>query len=160
MKTQFNKLLSVIALISVCMIGCEKSDNNPVAPLTDASMTKSVEHIRDVPIDAVFFNECCNEDVYITGTAHIMITANVIRLNISDQAGTGLTTGYTYTGVGQGVETNVFYWNQFEGTLTSMLNMSNGNGCSFRIRATFHITVTANGNTTANFETITAQCHP
>ena len=160
MKSQIKNFLLLIVLTGAIVVSCEKTETMPAMQPEQPVMTKAVERYRDVPIDAVFYNACCDEQVYITGTAHLMITKNVIRLNVSDQQGVGLTSGYSYTGVGQGVETNVFYTHQYDGTLTSILNMSNNNGCSFRVQATFHVTVNANGEVTADFQTISFHCNP
>lgn len=118
----------------------------------------TTEIVREVPIDAVFYNPCCDEEVHITGTAMLVLNENIIHLVVSDLTGTGLSSGLTYSGRGPSVETNVFYANQYEGILTFKLNMVNEEGCSFRLKATFKIEVNANGETTIAFQNFDVKC--
>lgn len=146
----------LVLALSISMLSCEKDEST--AGGNSISSERLLVNDRNVPIDGVFYNECCNEEVYITGSANLLVTTNVIHLVITDQQGTGLTTGYSYTQIGNGVETNVFYSNQFEGNLVAHMNMSNSNGCSFRVLAHFHININANGDVTSDFQNITTDC--
>ena len=159
MKTKINKLLSLIALVSVCVTGCEKNEMSvPDSNGPETAMTKVMENVKDVPVDGTFFNECCGEDVYISGTAHVVFTDNIIHLVARDFTGTGLSTGYNYIQQGAAPYTNVFYSNQFVGILTFTLIMTNTNGCSFRLKYTFQTHLNANGDVTADFQNVTTMC--
>jgi hypothetical protein len=165
MIKQVRKYFIQIVLFVTLGIGCHKSDLSVKSEDQSIDLQKhsnkpaGLINIRDMPVEAVFFNQCCNEDVQIYGTAHIVVNENIIHLVVSDMTGIGATTNYNYAGRGPSVETNVFYSNQFEGTLTFILNMTNGNGCAFRLQGTLHMTMNANGDITANIEKITTNCN-
>ena len=116
------------------------------------------EITKSVSIDADFYNPCCDEEVHIVGTALVVVNENIIHLVVSDMAGTGLSSGLSYSGRGPSVQTNVFYSNQYEGILTFKLNMVNEDGCSFRLKATFRIEVNANGETVVSFQNFDVKC--
>src|SRR4030095_16536021 len=146
MKTKTRKFTLLIVILGSLAVSCSKIDastqqeNQTIESRSQANKFAKLSNIRDVPIDAVFYNECCNEDVQVFGTAHFVVSDNIIHLEITDLTGFGLSTNINYVGKGSSVETNVFYSNQFEGTLTFMINMSNDQGCSFRLKATLHTT--------------------
>jgi hypothetical protein len=152
-----------LALLVFFMAACGKETaiENPVAvesqkgPLNPQEL---IVNFKDIPVDAVFFNPCCNEDVHLFGTAHLVITSNIIHVAVSDITGIGLTTGYTYTGLGSSVENTIFYSNQYEGTQSFVLNLANQNGCAFRINVLLHMTLNANGVVTADVQEIHAMC--
>ena len=134
---------------------------NPGAPALQSNTVSAqppIENVRDIPIDAVFYNPCCDEEVHVFGTAHILITKNVIHIGVSDVTGVGLESGYSYTGRGTSVETNVFYSSQFDGTLSFHQNLTNSNGCSFKVKLLLHVTSNANGDVTAEVENVRAFC--
>ena len=155
----------VIVLFGSLAVSCSKSDvsieqENPnIESPGHANKFAKLINIRDVPVDAVFYNECCNEAVQVFGTAHFVVSDNIIHLQVSDMTGFGLSSNMMYVGKSPSVETNVFYSNQFEGTLTFMLNMSNDQGCGFRLKGTLHTTMNANGAITASIENITTNCY-
>ncbi|HJS54802.1 MAG TPA: hypothetical protein VJ765_09670 [Chitinophagaceae bacterium] len=165
MKKQIENLLLSIVLPATFAVSCNKNSesieqqNQAIESQSEANTTTEVINIRNIPVNSVFFNECCAEDVQIFGTAHFVVSNKIIHLQVSDMTGIGLSTNYNYVGQGTSVETNVFYSNQFEGTLTFMLNMTNDNGCGFRLKATLHMTMNANGDITANVESINAKCN-
>ena len=134
---------------------------NPAAPALQrntAAAQQPIENVRDVPIDAIFYNPCCDEDVHVFGTAHILITKNVIHIGVSDMTGTGLDSGYTYTGRGTSVETNVHYSSQTDGTLSFHQNLTNSDGCSFKVKLLLHVTSNAHGDVTADVENVRVFC--
>lgn len=155
----------LIVLPGTLAVSCNKSDTSTEqlnqAVESQSRVNKSAEliNIRNVPIEAAFFNECCTEEVQVFGTAHFVVSNNIIHLQVSNMTGVGLSTNYNYVGQGSSVETNVFYSNQFEGTLTFMLNMTNDKGCGFGLKATLHTTMNANGDITASIEKITTNCY-
>jgi hypothetical protein len=144
-------------------IGCKK-DSIAVTTQNEEASTANVsantsENIRNIPIEAVFYNECCNEEVYVAGTAHFVTTNNVMHLEVSNITGIGLSTGFNYVSLSPSVETNVFYSNHYVGIFTFILNMKNDNGCSFRLKATFQLHVNANGDITIEFQKLETFCY-
>jgi len=157
------KKLSSIVLFCALIFSCQKNDTltSPQKNIraTSAPADRAVlENSRDVPVDAVFFNACCNEDVHATGLAHLVISGNVIHLEVTGISGTGLSTGFHYTAAAS-VQTNVFYSNQYEGILTSITNMHNDAGCSFILKSTFKAEANANGELVVAFQKFEALCH-
>jgi hypothetical protein len=147
------------------MIACKKSKLS-IEPQPELAVTSNAsgnnngsEVIRNIPVDAVFYNECCNEEIYVTGMAQLVINSNIIHIKVSNITGTGLTTGFTYTSLSPYIETNVFYSNQYEGILNFMLNMKNQDGCSFKFKGALHTILNANGDITTEFENIQTLCH-
>ncbi|HYV90529.1 MAG TPA: hypothetical protein VE978_02055 [Chitinophagales bacterium] len=149
--------LMILVLLALS-ISCQKEDRS-VTPLSSGSELKLIENSKDVPVEDVFFNECCGEEVHVTGTAHFLMTDNIIHIVVKDISGDGLSTGYNYTGIGSSVNNIPFYNNQYDGQLTFNLNMSNENGCSFMLHVTLHITLNANNEVTAELERIETTCH-
>jgi hypothetical protein len=147
-----------MALIFVFSLGqVNKVQAN--SPGSVGLLPPGTEVIRNIPIDAVFYNPCCDEDVHLFGTALLVINENVMHVVVSGITGTGLTTGYDYEGRGPSVETNVFYSDQFTGILTFMLNLTNDEGCSFKLKVTLQIHYDANGNLTAEVEHFDVKCN-
>ena len=133
---------------------------NPVVPLlqnTTVSTQQVIENGKDIPIDGVFFNSCCDENVRVSGTAHILVNRNVIHIVVSDMTATGLESGYSYTGRGTSVENIVFY-SQAEGSFNFRLNLTNENGCGFMLKLLFHLTVNENGEVTSEVENVNVFC--
>ena len=165
MIKQLRKYVILIVLPVALALSCNKGDasvellNQTVDLRSQANKPAELINIKDVPVEAVFFNECCTEEVQVFGTAHFVVNSNIIHLQVSNMTGIGLSTNYNYVGQGPSVETNVFYSNQFNGTLTFMINMTNDNGCSFRLKATLHTTMNANGDITANIGRIVTNCN-
>jgi len=155
----------LIVILDSLAVSCSKGEtsielqNQPIESRSQANKSAKLINIRNVPVDAVFYNECCNEAVQVFGTVHFVVSDNIIHLEITDMTGIGLSTNRNYVDKGSSVETNVFYSNQFEGTLTFMLNMSNDQGCGFRLKATLHTTMNENGDITASIEKITTNCN-
>jgi hypothetical protein len=116
-----------------------------------------IENGKDIPIEGVFFNSCCDESVRVSGTAHILVNRNVIHIVVSDMTATGLETGYSYTGRGTSVENIVFY-SQAEGSFNYRLNLRNENGCGFMLKLLFHLTVNENGDITSEVENVNVFC--
>lgn len=150
--------LPSLVLLCLSVVGCAESDA-PVAPRSPLARPAGVyENVRDIPIDGVFFNECCGEEVQVTGTARFLISDNVIHVVVQDINGIGLSSGLAYTSRGASTETNVFYSHPDEGTFNFRLNMAGENGCSFTVRITNHLTTNANGEVTAAIERAETQC--
>jgi len=160
------KVLPSIVGICIFIIACKKSDNAIESPkevqvtaAETATTSNLIENTRNVPVDAVFYNECCNEAVYVTGTAHFVNGNNIQHVEVNNITGVGLLTGFGYASLSPSVLTNVFYSDQVVGIFTFILNMKNENGCNFRLKATFQSHVNANGDITVSFENADTICH-
>ena len=163
MKPQIKALPILNALLSVLLIilfasSCQKEDRI-TTPMSSGNEQKVIENSKDVPVEDVFYNECCGEDMFASGAAHVIISDNIIHVTVKDITGVGLSTGYDYTGVGSSVNNIPFYNNHYDGQLTFHLNMENANDCSFMLNITLHITVNPNGDVTAEVENITTHCN-
>jgi hypothetical protein len=156
----------VISMLIVCffLAGCKKqqtisTNQAEEMPAVASATTSGSESVRNVPIDATFFNDCCNEPVYVSGLAHFVDSKNIQHVEVSNITGTGLSSGLSYVSLSPSVLTNVFYWNPYIGIFTFTLNMKNDNGCSFRIKATFQLHVNSSGSTTVEFENYETFCY-
>ena len=159
------KLLSLIVMSYLFFAACKKSEfKDELIPGEIAGAVNSAvnnngsEIVQNIPVSNVFLNECCNEEVFVTGIARITVNKNIIHFVIRDLTGIGLTTGFSYSSPVPSVLTNIFYSNPNEGILTSTLYMTNNDGCSFRIKFTFRLEVNANGDTVVSFEKIESIC--
>lgn len=159
------KITQFILFSGLLLTACTKNDITPGAPPEEIAVTANIggtnsgsEIIKNVPVSDVFFNECCNEEIFVSGTARFVINKNIIHIEVSDITGTGLTTGFDYSSSTPSVQTNIFYSNPNEGILTFMLSMTNDEGCGFRLKFTFRLNVNANGETVVDFQNVVSAC--
>ena len=134
---------------------------NSFAPLlknTTVSNSQGIDNDKDVPISMVFFNPCNDENVNVSGKAHIVVNRNVIHYFVSDMTATGLETGNSYAGRGTSVQTITFYSNPFEGTFNFRLNLNSENGDGFVLKLLFHLTVNEIGEITSEVESARVAC--
>ena len=156
-QISFNSLLLcswVVALNIMVLTGISAS--SMIHSLQPAPPGNGI--IKDIPIDAVFYNACCDEEVHVTGTAHLLINENVMHVVVQGISGVGLTTNSVYTGVGASVETNVKYSSQNVGILTFHMNLTNDEGCAFKLKLTWQLHVNANGEVTAELMKTDVKC--
>jgi hypothetical protein len=113
----------------------------------------------DYPVEFSVYNPCCDEEVLISGIGHFVVNNNVVHVTVADIAGTGLSSGSSYTTHGVVVQNNIKYSSPIEGTLIFKVNMVNEDGCSFKMTMTLHLTVNANGDVVSNVENVKFQCH-
>jgi hypothetical protein len=159
-----NRSLPSILILGVLLAGCKKQQigSTPQVekmPTVASAIASGSESVRNVPIDATFFNDCCNEAVYVAGTAHFVDNNNIQHVEVNNITGTGLSSGLSYISLSPSVLTNVFYSSHDVGILTFILNMKNTNGCSFRIKATFQVHINAQLEITIEFEKYETFCY-
>lgn len=117
-----------------------------------------------IPQDFTLDQACLGEPVHITGHVYEVIkvqeTANglltTVHHNPAGVTGVGLLSGATYhgTGVGQG---ETFGDEDF--TFVLSFNMiGEGSAGNFKIHQTIHLTITANGNVTADVSDVRITC--
>jgi len=122
-----------------------------------------------VPVDDIVFNECTGEDVLITGFAHTVgtLTENDNTHHISAHVnfnieGIGLTSGDTYRATATALaQENVTIEDNGIGEATVILRtrlIGKGAVPDANAFAIGHITVTPNGDTTADFILERATC--
>jgi hypothetical protein len=151
-------LLLSLALIAFVFVSCDKSQA-PTDPQTSGNTILKAEQGKDVTITVPFYNACCDEYVVLQGTAHIVSRDNGTHFNVTDISGVG-TLGNSYTGHNTAVHNTLD--NTGNGASNSStvleLNVTNDEGCSFKLKIHFHFTTDANGETTAVIESIETQC--
>jgi hypothetical protein len=161
------KPLSLIILSFLFLAACQKSELSTETPMVELATYANTsvnnngsENVQNVPVNDIFYNECCNEEVYVTGTASLVINKNIMHLVVKELNGVGLTSGFNYSSHIPSVLSNVFYSNPNEGMFTFMLNMSNNDGCSFRVKATYRLNLNANGDVVVSFQNMESICFP
>ena len=118
---------------------------------------------RDLPIGGIFYNECCDEMVLVTGTAHLVFrngefNFNNSHLDMKGATGTAMgESGNTYTQRGATTQNlNIFEDGSY--SVTFQVKMVNDDGCSFSIKITQRLTVNANGDVTAEVMNYSITC--
>ena len=128
-----------------------------------------VQNIR-VPLDVTFpANPCTGDDMHFTGTIHLLAAETSdgnggfhihFDNNVSGVTAVGTPSGIVYHGVGGGwFEVNARNPYPFVATETDVFGLiSVGPTPNFFAKATFHITVNANGTMTSVVEKISVGC--
>jgi hypothetical protein len=151
------KLIPFIALFAFIFASCDTTPT-PVEPQNSTPFEKA-EQIRDVPVSAGFYNECCDEFVFVDAIAHIVVRDNGNHLTIKDLTGTG-SNGNTYTGHNTAVQ-NVTS-NSGNGasnfSLVVTTHLTNAAGCSFKLKIHLHTTTNADGTVTATVDSYEITC--
>lgn len=117
----------------------------------------------ELPIGGIFYNECCDEMVLVTGTAHLVFRDGEFNianshLNMKGATGTAMgSSGNTYTQRGSTTQ-NVTMKDNGSFTITFQLKMVNDDGCSFTIHQVQKMTVNANGDVTAEVANYSITC--
>lgn len=119
----------------------------------------AVQFNQNVPLNVTEFNPCTGETIAFSGEIHLLFgeTASsngglhvIFMDNVNDVKGVS-NTGTTYSGVGGDWSSfNAMPPYPFEATATDVFGLiSHGSTPNFKVIATFHITVNANGSITA-----------
>lgn len=174
MKKKFT-IIKRILILSICVVffaTCKK-ETNAVASAQNTSSLKATVFTSNEkqPVDELVLVPCANggigEIVHLTGTIHILIHTTVNGNNFSTKyhfqpqgiSGIGQKTGLTYRGSGvtqeeiKGSLKNGKYIDAFINNFKIV-----GNGINYRIHSNTHITVNANGETTATVDNFTSDC--
>jgi hypothetical protein len=120
--------------------------------LTATGIAQNGATQMELPVFGEFYNECCDEVVLVTGTAHVvfrgeLFDGNHLHLDMKNAVGTG-SNGGSYTQKGATTQ-NVEVKDNGSAVLTFQVKMVNDDGCSFSIRMVQKITINANGEMTA-----------
>lgn len=122
-----------------------------------------------IPFTIGVFIPCVPEPAILTGELHILITSTVdnngglhFKSHYQPQrlSGFGLVTGDKYQGTGVTQEhVNIHPGLAFEDTFINNFRMiGQGPGNNFLVHTTFHVTVNANGDVTANVLNTSVDC--
>lgn len=128
-----------------------------------------VQNVR-VPLDVTFLaNPCTGDDMHFTGTIHLLAAETSdgrggfhlhVDNNVSGVKAVGSPSGTVYHGVGGGwFEINARDPYPFVSTETDVFGLiSVGSTPNYFAKATFHITVNANGSITSDVAKISMAC--
>jgi len=116
-----------------------------------------------IPLDAIRSGDCTGEDVELSGTIHLVSQlqsdgSEVGHFNYQGVSGVGLTSGITYRA--SSVD-NFRLAAPFPSDIISVRSLrliSPGPEDNLLVRFLFHITVNANGETTAEVEDVNIKC--
>ena len=126
------------------------------------------------PVDAIVYNPCTGEEIWLTGSIHILYHDNLTpsgqlhwetRTNYHQVTGVGLTSGLTYvgTGVDQGggstiVETSSNPYHYEASSQNTMSLVGKGRTANYKVFMNFHLTVTPGFEWTADFTNFRIAC--
>lgn len=169
---KFFTFIAGMLMLSVLFITCKK-ETNTVASSSQQLSAKATTFTSNEkqPVDEIIFVPCANngagEIVELTGTIHILIHTTVNGNNFNTKyhfqpqgiSGKGQTTGITYHGSGVTQE-------EIKGSLKNEKYMDTyinnfkiaGHGVNYKIHNNMHITVNANGETTASVDNFSSDC--
>lgn len=152
-------LLALALLFSVRPAGA-------VGPVTDS---------WEEPVDVIVYNPCTEEDVWLTGSMHILYHDNLTpsgqlhwetRISYHNVVGIGLASGKTYVGVGvdQGGGSTIIepFKSPYHYEATSQNSMSligKGRAENYWVFMNFHLTVTPSFEWTADFSNFRMACN-
>jgi hypothetical protein len=145
----------------------------PPAPVSAQAVTETTS--LSIPLDQVAFVPCANggagEFVQLSGELHVLFHVSISdsgQLTIKEHfqpqgaTGVGLTTGDTYqaTGVTQGITTvDTVDGFPFETTFVNNFRIiGHGLDNNLLVHTTFHVTVNANGEVTAEVVNTSVEC--
>jgi hypothetical protein len=129
----------------------------------------AVQFNQDVPLNVTEFNPCTGELIAFSGSIHLLFgeTASAnggfhifFMDNVNDVKGVS-DTGTIYSGVGgDWSEVNVVPPYPFTITSTDVFGLiSHGATANFKVIATFHLTVNANGSVTSTVSDLRVSCN-
>jgi hypothetical protein len=176
MKKQFT-LTTRMLMLSMCIMlfaTCKKEMNVVSSGdqlLSSANKATTFTSNEKQPVDEMIFVPCADggtgENVHLTGTIHILIHTTVNKNNFTTKyhfqpqglSGTGETTGNKYEGSGVTQEEIKGSFKNGKSIDTYINNFNIvSHGTNYRIHVNTHITVNANGETTATVDNFTSDC--
>jgi len=124
-----------------------------------------------VPSTGTFFDFCTGELIELDGINHFVVSTTevpgggihqVMHLNALNFHGTGLVTGTRYTAVG--ANNSALKFDMPQGATTTEVSvhlrlLSDGPGADIFLDSLYHVTVTPNGDVTADVDTFETSCH-
>jgi hypothetical protein len=153
------RLISVCLTVALVMFGLGLPTPTRAEVLTNTK----------VPFATLAFIPCVPETVLLTGELHILITQEMdanggihVKSHFQPQgiSGLGMVTGLKYQGTGVTQEhINDHTGPAFEDTFVNNFRIiGQGPGNNLLVHTTFHVTVNANGVTTANVLNTSTEC--
>ena len=174
MKKQFTPTTRIL-MLSMCIIlfaTCKKETNTIVSSSQQLSAKATTFTSNEKqPIDEIIFVPCANngagENVELKGNVHILIHTTLngnnfnTKYHVQPQSviGVGQTTGITYhgSGVTQQEIKGSFKNEKYIETDINNFKIA-GHGVNYKIHDNMHITVNANGETTATVDNFSSDC--
>ena len=178
MKKQILQIgVFITGILFLCFMACRKETGTALTSSKElsASANKATTFTSNEkqPIDIIIFIPCANggagENVELTGTIHILIHTTLNGNNFTTKyhfqpqgiSGTGQTTGIKYQGSGVTQEEIKGSFNNGKYIDTYINNfkvVGQGKGNNYTVHDNMHITVNANGETTATVDNFTSDC--
>jgi hypothetical protein len=170
MKKYFTIIASIL-MLSLLFVTCKKETNAVVSSSRLSAKATTFTSNEKQPVDEIIFVPCANngagEIVKLTGTIHILIHTTVNGNNFNTKyhfqpqgiSGVGQTTGIKYHGSGvtqdeiKGSLKNEKYMDTYINNFKIV-----GDGVNYKIHNNMHITVNANGETTASVDNFSSDC--
>jgi hypothetical protein len=117
---------------------------------------------KDVEVFGAFYNECCDEVVILSGTAHVVLRGegqsfNNSHLNMKGATGTG-ENGRSYTQKGSTTQ-NIEVKEDGSWTATFQIKMKSDDGCDFTIHQLQKGNFNANGELVVEILNYTITCN-
>jgi hypothetical protein len=146
------------------------------AIVTVASSARALAAVTtniSVPIDQIVFNPCADnrsgENISLSGPLHVLTSVTLTKDSVhldthfqpQDVTGVGSVTGTTYRATGVTRENTTFHGAGFPFIDTFVNNfrmIGRSSASNFMVHVVFHITVNANGVTTAVPEHVSVDC--
>jgi hypothetical protein len=171
MKKNFAPVAGML-MLAILFITCKKETTGVVSSSQQLSAKATTFTSNEKqPVDAIVFVPCANngagENVELKGTIHILIHTTLNGNNFTTKyhvqpqgiSGVGLTTGIRYHGSGVTQEEIKGSLKNGKHSETYINNFKiTGHGVNYKIHNNIHITVNANGETTASVDNFSSDC--
>ena len=175
MKKRILQTTGIFVIMSfLFLIACKKEMNEALSSSNESSLKATTFTSNEKqPVNEIVFIPCANggagENVELTGTFHILIHTTVNGNNFTTKyhfqpqgiSGVGQTTGIKYQGSGVTQEEikGSLKNEKFIDTYINNFNVvGQGAGNNYVVHSNTHITINANGKTTASVDNLTSDC--
>jgi hypothetical protein len=181
MSQRLSLVAAASLILTLFLLGCSRSAS-PAAPtsaqfgasssgsgapsvaVTSAGVVSNT--ITPIPVNAVIFDSCTGEGVHVTGTIHLVTvltedasggTHTQMHFNVQGVSGVGLVSGIKYRGIHTETLSSNSHGSASDSTTVIDIKLiSQGASSNLTIRdVLIHVTVNANGTTTASIDSIT-----
>jgi hypothetical protein len=166
------KRLALLAVAGL-LVACDDAPTIPTDTPSPSFAAVASTTSMSFPVDLVVFVDCADggsgESVALSGNLHSVVHTTVNPNGFTSFwhnqpqgiSGVGLTTGDKYqgTGVTRNRFGGSFVNGQYSDTYVNNYRIfGQGPGNNFTLHETYHVTVNANGDVTADVENVTADC--
>ena len=175
MKKQILHTAAIFIIISFSFfVACKKEMNGALSSSNKLSIKATTFTSNEKqPVDQIVFIPCANggagENVELTGTFHILIHTTVNANNFTTKyhfqpqgiSGIGQTTGIKYQGSGvtqEEIKGSLKNGKFIDTYINNFHVVGQGSGNNYLVHTNTHITVNANGETTASVDNLMSDC--